>query len=1056
MKKYLLMCVLSAFSIFALAQERIISGTVTDAGGEPIPGVNVLVEGTTIGTVTDFDGNYKINVPGDNSTLVFSYIGYQTVEQQVGARSAIDVQLDESLEQLQEVVVVGYGTQIKQDLTGNVASVSGDAIENVPVPSFEQAIQGRAAGVLVQSQNGKVGQGINIRIRGASSITAGNEPLYVVDGIPVTSNSQSGNSSATNPMADINFNDVESIDILKDASAAAIYGSRASNGVVIITTKSGKKGKTKINFSTQHGVSEPTRKREFINAGQYVELFQEAAWNNDVRGGGFADIVDPNNPHIIPAGVESHPDYSSSWLGYMHGTFDYLSGHRDWREEYANNPNWAGTDWQEEAFQDASFNTYDISASGGDDKTSFYASGSYTDQDGILIGNSFQRISGRLNLNHKINEKFDFGLNVGITKSTNNRVSDDNQFSTPLQLIAQSPLTPVRDQEGNLYDDALNPAMFYYPATVERENAEFITTVYRNLVNGRLTYNVTDDLKINAEYGFDLLTQLEDRYQNSRTQGGRGVDGYGSSRWVRVFNNTSRVLAIWNKSFDVHDVEITGGIEYQKSTRDMTDVEGQGFPVDQLKTVASASEITFGTGTLNEFAFLSYFARAYYKLNNRYLFSLSGRVDGSSRFGEDSRYGFFPAASLGWIISEEGFLSGSSGISFLKLRASYGLTGNAEIGNYAHFGLYGPNPYNNTAGLAPTQIANPNLEWEKTAQFDIGVDFGLFDDRLTGELDYYVKNTTDLLLNVPVPGTTGFSTQLQNIGELQNKGIEAVLNYDLISNKAFKWRTSVNFAYNHNEILKLDGNQEMIGAGSSRWLNVVRIGEPIGAFYGAEFAGADPANGDAIWYLNREPTESELTNGSVFLVDHLGNRYVTNSFNSAERVVLGIPTPDKIFGWSNDFSYKNFDLNILFQGVSGNQIFNGGGTFMTANARYEDNQTLDQMARWQKPGDITEVPQARLYRNNGAQPSSRYLYDGDYIRLKTITLGYNLPNNILLNTFQNVRVYVTGQNLITITDYEGWDPEVNTDYRASNISLGNDFYAAPQPKTLIFGVKLGL
>ncbi|MGK7392035.1 MAG: SusC/RagA family TonB-linked outer membrane protein [Candidatus Cyclobacteriaceae bacterium M2_1C_046] len=1053
MKKYLLMFMFSAFSLFALAQEQAVSGTVTDVGGEPLPGVNVLIEGTTIGTVTDFDGNYKVNVPGGNSVLVFSYIGYETVKETVGSRSVINVQLNENAEQLAEVVVVGYGTQIKQDLTGNVASVSGDAIENVPVPSFEQAIQGRAAGVYIQSQNGKVGQGINIRIRGASSVTAGNEPLYVVDGIPVTSNSQSGNSAATNPMADINFNDVESIEILKDASASAIYGSRASNGVVLITTKSGKKGKTKINFSTQHGISNPTRKRDFINGAQYVELFQEAAWNNDVRRGAFADVVDPNNPANIPAGIESHPDYTYSWLEYMHGTFDYLSGHRDWREEVANNPNWEGTNWEDQAFQDASFSTYDLSASGGDDKTSFYASGSYTDQDGILIGNSFQRVAGRLNLNHKLSDKFNFKLNVGITKSTNNRVADDNQFATPLQLVAQSPLTPVRDLEGNLYDDALNAAMFYYPATVEVENSNFTTTVFRNLVNGSLIYDVTDNLKINAEYGFDLLTQLENRYQNSRTQGGRGVGGYGSSRWVRVFNNTSRVFANWNKTLDVHNIDLTGGIEYQKSTRDMTDVEGQGFPVDQLKTVYSASEITYGTGTLNEFSFLSYFARANYKFSNRYLLTVSGRMDGSSRFGENSRYGFFPAASVGWIVSEEGFFANSSTVSFLKFRASYGLTGNAEIGNYAHYGLFGASPYNNLPGLMPTQIANPDLEWEKTAQFDAGFDFGLFNDRISGEVDYYVKNTTDLLLNVPVPGTSGFQTQLQNIGALQNRGIEVVINYDLISNNKFKWSTSANFAINENKITRLNEGQEIIFGNN---LNVVKVGEQIGAFYGAEFAGADPANGDAIWYLNRTPTESELTGGSVFQVAHLGDRYVTNSFNQAERVILGNPTPDKIFGWSNDISYKNFELNFLFQGVSGNQIFNGGGTYMTANARYEDNQTLDQMARWQKPGDITDVPQARLYRNNGAQNSSRYLYDGDYIRLRTVTLGYNLPNSILSNRFQNVRVYVTGQNLLTITGYEGWDPEVNTDYLASNISLGNDFYSAPQPKTIIFGVKLGL
>lgn len=1036
------MC-LGMFFTSALAQDRTVSGKVTDEQGTPLTGVNVLLEGTNIGTITDIDGNYSISVSGENDVLIFSFIGFNTIKQEVGSRSVIDINLSEDVETLAEVVVVGYGTQIKQDITGNIAQIDGDAIENIPVPSFEQAIQGRAAGVFISSQNGKVGQGINLRIRGASSITAGNEPLYVIDGIPVTSESQSSTAAATNPLADLNFNDIESIEILKDASAAAIYGSRASNGVVLITTKSGKSGKTRINFNAQYGVSRPTRTRDFLNASEYVEIFREAAYNNDV-----ADGFDPiNNPD----------DYPGSWLEYMEGTFDYLSGHRDWREEIQNDPNWAGTDWQEEAFQDARINNYDLSLSGGSDDTRYYISGSYSDQDGILVGNNFERISGRMNLDHNINRKLSFGLNIGISKSTNNRVTDDNLFSTPLQLIAQSPLTPVRDLEGNLYDDALNPAMFYYPATVEQANSSFVTTVYRNLMNGSVNYDISDNLSITGEYGFDLLTQYEDRYQNSRTQTGRGdVNGYGQSRWVRVFNNTSKIYATWNKAINDHNIDFVAGMEYQKSTRDQTNVEAQGFPLDELRTIASAAEVVAGSGTLNEFSFLSYFGRVNYKFQNKYLLSVSGRADASSRFGENNRYGFFPAGSVGWIVSEEGFLSGASSLSFLKLRASYGLTGNAAIGNYEWYGLFSPVNYNAISGLAPSQIPNPDLSWEKTAQLDIGLDFGLFNDKLSGEIDYYQKNTTGLLLNVPVPGTSGFLSQLQNIGELKNQGVEVVINYTLANRSGFKWTTSANFAYNINEVTQLDGNQDIIGAGSSRWLNTVQVGEQIGVFYGAEFAGADPANGDAIWFLNRDPSETELADGDAFQVEHLGDRYVTNNFNLAERRVLGNPTPDKIFGWSNTFTYKNFDLNVLFQGVAGNQIFNGGGTFMSANARFEDNQTRDQLNRWQEPGDITDVPQARLYANNGAQASSRYLSPGDYVRLKNITLGYNLPATMLNNTFTTARIYVSAQNLLTFTEYDGWDPEVNTDYRASNISLGNDFYAAPQPKTIIVGVKLGL
>jgi len=1046
MRQFLLMVMAILFiSHYSLAQDVTINGTVTDAEtGEPLPGVNVVIKGTTDGVSTDLQGSYKISA-GPDAVLVFSFIGMESKEVSVNGRSRIDVKLGYDVSQLSEVVVVGYGSQIKEDLTGNIANVSGEDIENIAVPSFEQAIQGRTAGVQITSQNGKVGGGINIRVRGSSSITASNEPLYVIDGVPMTSASQSATNATTNPLSDLNFNDIESIDILKDASASAIYGSRGSNGVVLITTKSGKSGKTRISFDSQYGFSEPTRKREFLNAGQYVELFREAAYNNDL-----ADGFDPiNNP----------ADYPGSWLEYMEGSMDYLSGYRDWRQETANDPNWTGTDWQEEAFQDAQFQNHNLSASGGDEKTQFYASGSITDQDGILIGNSFQRISGRLNLDHTINDKLKVGLNVGITKSVNNRVTDDNLFSTPIQLVAQTPLTPVRDLDGELYDDALNPSMFYYPATVELENSTFETSVYRNIGNTNLEYKITDNLTLVGEYGFDLMTQFEDRYQNSKTQTGRPADvnGVGQDRWVRIFNNTSKAYFRWDKVFnDTHTFNVVGGTEYQKSTRDQTSVTAQGFPLDELTKVESAAEATAWSGTLNEFSFLSYFARVNYKFSNKYLFTVSGRADASSRFGENNRFGFFPASSLGWVISEEDFISDAGAISFLKLRASYGLTGNAGIGNYEHFGLYTGVNYGGNAALAPFQIPNPDLEWEKTAQVDVGIDFGFFNDRLTGEIDYYKKNTTDLLLNVPVPSTSGFRSQTQNIGSLENEGLEFVLNYNLITQSDFTWSSSINISRNQNRITKLANDQEFIESGSSRYLNSIRLGEAIGVHFGAEFAGADPANGDAIWYLNREPTEAELNGGSVFQVNHLGDAYVTNDFSLAERKVLGNPNPDFIFGWNNSFTFKNFDLNILMQGQYGNKIFLGGGTFTSANARFEDNQTADQLDRWQEVGDITDVPQARLYANNGAQPSSRYLSDGSFVRLKTLTFGYNFPKGFLGNDFiENLRIYFSGQNLLTFTNYDGWDPEVNTDYLASNIFLGNDFYSAPQARTYTFGVKLG-
>ncbi|WKZ59952.1 MAG: TonB-dependent receptor [Cyclobacteriaceae bacterium] len=1039
MRRILPVLFLVGLGVSAIAQERVVTGRVTSQeDGAPIPGVNVVVKGTSVGTATDVNGNYSIRVSSDETILTFSFIGYVNAEVSVGSRSVVDVQLTSDITQLSEVVVTGYGTQIKQDLTGNIAKVSGNAIQNVPVTTFEQALQGRAAGVLVTSQNGKLGQGMNIRIRGSSSISASNEPLYVVDGMIVNADNFSSNESATNALADINFNDIESIEILKDASASALYGSRGANGVVLITTKRGKAGKTNFTANFQYGSSKPTRNRDFLNSEQYVELMRESAYNNDL-----ADGFDPiNNP----------ADYPGSWLEFWEGYMDYLGGDTDWRTLETD------TDWEKEAYQKANITSFDLTASGGNEKTTFAFSGGYTNQDGILIGNSFKRVSGRLNLDHKATDKLSFQANIAISKSMNNRLSSDNAFSTPLQLVAQAPITPVRDKQGNLFDDAINPSMSYYPATVELENSNFLVSVFRNIVSLGATYKLTDDLRVIGEYGFDLLTQNDDRYQNEFTQTGRAVGGYGQSRWVQAFNYTARAMVAYDKTFDQHSLSIIGGTELQEKSIDVTDAQGQGFPLPELKKLTSAAEPVFITSTLAEEAFLSFFARANYKFKDRYLLSLSGRTDASSKFGPDYKYGFFPAASAGWILSQENFLSNQSTVSFLKFRASYGFTGNAGIPNYRYLAQYSGVAYGGESGLTPSQIPNPELRWEKTAQFDIGFDFGLFNDRLTGEIDYYNKQTTDLLLNTPVPSTSGFTTQFRNVGSLENKGFEIVLNYSVLKNADWSISIGGNYATNQNKILSLNGDETRIGPTGSRFLNAVIVGQPIGAFYGREYAGANPANGDALFFLNRTPTQTEIDNGTAFIVPNsvYGDRYVTRVFNSAESIVLGNPTPTGIYGFNANVSYKGIELSVLFQGVTGNKIFDGAGSFMSANGRYEDNSTADQMRRWRNPGDITDVPQARLYGNNGAQSSSRFLYDGSYMRLKTLTVAYNVPVSIANRlSLSSARIYVTGQNLLTFTDYKGWDPEVNTDFNASNVNLGNDFYAAPQPKNFTVGLKVG-
>lgn len=1008
------------FMGFHTIAQRIVSGTVTDPDGSALPGVTVLVKGTTTGTTSDLDGNYRLSVPEDGGVLVFRFIGFSATEVEIGSRSVIDVALDEDVTELSEVVVTGYGQQLKTDLTGNIAQVSGDDIQNLPVPNFEEAMQGRATGVHIESSNGKLGQGIKVRIRGSSSITADNQPLFVVDGVPITTQNV-GNpvEAAVNPLSDINPNDIASIEVLKDASAAAIYGSRASNGVVIITTRTGKSGKTKFNLNYQTGISNPTNKREWLNAEEYVDYLLEGAANSDELDG-------------VPT---DHPD---SWSQFVTGRLDRYSGESDWRTGETD------TNWEDQAYNEDARNTrVDLSASGGNENTRFFLSGSYVDQEGILVGNSLQRLSSRLNLDHDASDRLTIGMNTSFIRTDNDRVADDNQFSTPIQVIALAPITPVRDSEGNLND---RPVTTYYNGLIDLEGVSRKDITYRNLSNMFASYEILDGLTFRAELGVDLLTQNQERFWADYTNGGEGTNGYGISRWVRVFNYNTKAFFNYNKAInESNQIDFTGGFDFQQSNTSVTRVEGQEFPVNDLKTLASAADIADATGTFTEFSFLSYFGRINYKLNNRYLLTVSTRIDGSSRFGENNKYGFFPAGALGWIITEESFLSDSDLLSFLKLRASYGITGNAGIGNFDHLGLFGAEGYAGTGGLQPTQINNPDLTWEQNAQFDIGIDFGFFNDRINGEIDYYIKKSSDLLLNVNIPGTSGFRTQTQNIGAMENKGVELIINGTIL-NGPVNWTSSFNIAFNKNEVTDL-GEVDIIDDGSSRTMNVVRVGSPLGVFYGAEYAGVDPQNGDALWYTNSGDNPRETT----------------NSFGNAAFVPLGSPNPDYVGGFTNKVAWNGFDLNVFFQFVQGNDVHNVGGVFQAAGDWF-DNPEKSLVDRWREPGDDTDVPKIYFaYGNGGQGRSSRFLYDGSYVRLKAVTLGYSLPQTLVSRArLSSARIYLSGINLMTFTDYPGWDPEVSADYlnvnadgSNNNIFQGNDFYSAPQAKTFTVGVQLG-
>lgn len=1008
----LLAVCLCSIPLFLTAQTRVLKGRISDVkDNTPIAGASIQAKEGTESTVSGTDGNFQLTVSSKTSFLVISSVGFQSIEISVNG-DLNNLQLSSTSQSLNEVVVVGYGTRIKKDLTGNIAKVKGSDVQNMPVTNFNQALQGRAAGVFVEGNSGKVGEGVKVLIRGAGSISASNSPLYVIDGVPMSNSSYSGN-----PLADINFNDIESFDILKDASAAAIYGSRAANGVVLITTKRGKAGKTNFQVNTQYGYNKPTRLKKFLDARQYIDLLREAAINSDIIDG-----VDPLDPD----------QYEDSWLEAAEGRLTRYSGWSDWKTVETN------TNWQKLAFnEDARTSAIDISASGGTDKTKFYTSVSYNNQDGILIGNRFKRLSARLNLDQAVSDKFKIGVNLSLAQTTAGRVQSDNEFSTPMQMVALTPVTPLRDEDGKLYN---SPTTTYANPYVDYENGKYRSIIYRNIGNIYGQYNFSSSLLFRTEVGVDVQNQNDDQFYGFNTDFGSGSNGYGESDWNRALDYNINNYFNYKKTFSQkHDLETVVGMSYQRYNSEYANVVGEQFPVEALQKLASAALIKSGTSVETNSAFLSYFLRANYKFDDKYLLTLSGRIDGSSVFGDDKRYGIFPAVSAGWILTEENFLKHSTALSFLKLRASWGLTGNAAgFGDFAHMGLWGGTAYNGTGGLSPTQIANKNLRWEKSNQTDIGIDFGILDNRITGEIDYYYRKTQDLIYDVPVPGNSGFSTQTVNIGSMLNQGFEFVLNSENVKSKSFRWSSTLNVSINRNKLLKLDGEQTSIPGNDGRFLNSLIVGESIGVLYGPRYAGVNPANGDGLYYMADGKT-------------------TTNDYNEAADFIVGNPNPKAIAGLGNNLSFRGIDLSFLFQGVFGNDVMNGAGAFMTSGFDGYDNQTIDQLNRWQNPGDITDVPQLRLRGSNGTGASSRYIYDASYVRLKNLTIAYNLPQGIT-NKFKisSAKFYVTGVNLLTFTKYPGWDPEVNTDGRTeSNRNQGSDFYAAPQIKNISVGLNIG-
>ncbi len=990
-KAYLLSILIGLFlNVGVYAQSMAVSGKVTsEDDGSPLPGVSVVVKGSTQGVTTNSAGVYNINV-GANSTLIFSYVGFKPQEVAIGNRSVVDVQLAEESKVLNELVVVGYGSQEKRTTLQSVSKINSDEFETQSAITAQDLLQGRAAGVQMTGTSGVVGARANIRIRGVASITGGGEPLFVVDGVPLNDGVYSNGFGAQslNPLQDLNPNDIENISVLKDASAVAIYGSRGANGVIIITTKKGgTTPKTEVNFDYYTGTMQPTNYFDMMNADQYRTF--RAAYR---KAQNFTSLTEPSQ----------YPQ--------------------------------TGFDWPSAVLQTGKQNSYALSVRGGNDKTNFYINGSYLNTDAFTIGNKLDRLNGRINLSHKVNSKLRVGVNYTTSFTDNDRINSDNSTFAPLtSAYLQVPTVVPYDDNGAF----VNTGFIANVLAIENLST-------RELLSRRSTGNVYAELDIipgltaRTDFGMDAV-QTEETIRDPEIV---SPGGYGYKRIIQdnKWLNTTTLnyeRYIGGPGGD-HYVGVLLGNSFETSDFNSITVEGSGFVSDALPNVASASTPTTTSATGTNWALLSQFSRVNYRFRDKYLVEGSIRRDGSSRFGANKRFGIFWAASAGWVISEESFMKGISFINLLKLKASLGTAGNDRIGNFASLGLYNAGQdYNGLAGLLPNQPANLNLSWEETRQLDVGFTAALFRNRLNIDFDYYVKETTSLLLGVPIPYTTGFSTFDQNIGALENRGIDLVVSGDVIRGDRFTWNSSFNMGYLKNTVTSLpDDNQDpegrnfVSGTSSQRAIQ----GHSLNTFYLIRYKGINPQTGDAEWLTK--------------------NGEVTTTPSANDRVIVGSAIPNFTGGWSNTFSYRGFQLSALFNFVSGNMLMRDDRRF-TENGAGGFNFSTRILDFWQNPGDEAFFPRlgsptARTF----AQRSTLQLEDGSFIRLRTATLSYNFPASLLEKTkiFSKARVYVQGQNLLTFSRTE-LEPEANGGGN-SNLNFGETFFTPPQARVLTAGVNL--
>lgn len=1020
-------------------EASVISGTVLDSSGQPVPGVAVIVKGTTNGTTTDLDGKFSIKATPDN-ILAFSSIGYKTQEVAVGNRSSFNINLKDDSIVLESAVAIGYGVVNKRDLSTAISSIKSEDIANQPISDFRQSMAGKMPGVQVMQTSGDPEGSVMVRVRGISSATAGNDPLYIVDGVPME-----------NGLNNLNSNDIESMEVLKDASSAAIYGSRGSNGVILITTKKGVSENLQVSYDGYYGVEQVSKKIDLMNAYQYAQVSKEA---HD------AAYLDLN-----PGGTAPNGDRPESFMNYPVELIPYLNGE----------PGLTDTDWQDAIFRTASTTSHNVSISRSGENVNFFISGNYYYKEGIIINSDFEKYSFRLNLDGKW-KRFKYGVNFSPSYSKSDKVNASGSYGSGgivQSALTSCPIWPIYNPDGTFnfqgngywrigndyqHNEVLNPVAL---ATLQSEVIDRIAMTGRAFIG----LDLWKGLSFQTSVGGSFYGAIDNRYRSSELpllgkdyyDAKSNPEGYSSAGFY--FNWIVENQFTYDRKFGDHKINAVLVQSAQKETYKTLNVTATDYPNDHNQTIGGGI-VSDGDSRTEQWTLASYLVRAQYSYKSKYMFSAAIRADGSSRFGKNNRWGFFPSASAAWRISGEPFFSEAPALSWvsdLKLRASYGQTGNFQIGNYRHLATMSTDDYilgtgsgSLVNGYRPSDVANPDLTWEKTSMFNVGLDLSVLNGYLGLTAEYYYANTTDMLLEVPIPHLTGYSTTLMNIGKVNNRGWEISATSAHSFANGISYSFNANWAKNTNEVKALGANDApIIESGSvDHAYYITQVGEPIGSYYLLVQDGIFRNEEDLMAY----PHVSNARPGDFRFVDIDGDGEIDLE---KDRTIVGNYMPDFTYGFGGTFAYKGLDFAIAFQGVYGNEILN-------LNRRYLDNMegntngTTAAFYRWKSPSDIGDGNTNRANRKqtgNNSRTSTWHIEDGSYLRLQNIAIGYTLPQKWTKKfSVQKLRVYLSAQNLFTWTEYSGYNPEVSGS--TSALTPGEDYGTYPLARTYMVGLNI--